>query len=895
MDRTRRLIRFYQQCYQADSRELQLSDLLKLKDEQLFVLGGEEHLASGFLARAPLPLAQFEALDKGVRLYQRERQLVYGLLPVCGRLPASGLNNSRRLCAPLLYCDAELERDEDGFVALGGGFQANLPLLRLLLDEDGGEALATFPVPGARLGASEVSAIRQWLARHAGLDQSDELGWWPRLCDEARLKSACRRHSLSVQCAALVALVERPRGARGVLHELELLQQDALPQTALDALLGQPGPVQAGRTTPELLPGLLSQAQRQALANAAALGLSAISGPPGTGKSYSIAAMAVDRMLQGQSVLLVSKTEQAVDVLAHKLKTDFGIVEGVIRGGDHGQQRQLKADLDSLLAEGPLPPSVEASARASRRQLREHLARQRKHSRILDAQLAAAQRRGERLARLESGRGSLADKLLMPLLQRLAPQQSLLAAMEQLRGHTRAQLRAARDHVQRQRFEQLQWVLDNKRQTLLQFQKALRARRSSAQQQYFEALEDDALLKAFPLWLCSLEALHKVLPLKAGQFDLVIIDEASQCDLASCLPALYRARRAVVVGDSKQLRHVSFLSRDKEQQLAQEGGLTDAPPLGYRDHSLLDAALAALPSQQAVTALDEHFRSRPELIRFSNRHFYRDRLKIMQDRPALTDFALKLHRQHGRRHARGHNEQEADAVLTRVLDHVERYAGAGAKPSIGVCSPFRAQVAHLEKRLLQALDGQAIEEFRLRIATPYGFQGEERDLMLLSFAVDEQSGRAAAYLNREDMFNVAVTRAKERLEIFHSLDPEQLPQGNLLRRYLEFDHGQTREDVGAPHCAFADQVREALAGLGIHCWQGFPMAGRELDLVCRLGDRHLAIDLVGYPGYWHQAFDLDYYQLLHRAGLALVPLSYERWQRRPGDCLAEIRALLTAP
>src|SRR5690606_23189897 len=87
---------------------------------------------------------------------------------------------------------------------------------------------------------------------------------------------------------------------------------------------------------------------------------------------------------------------------------------------------------------------------------------------------------------------------------------------------------------------------------------------------------------------------------------------------------------AVVVGDPKQLRHFSFLARDRQQALAIQHGVSGAPlDLDYRERSLLDYALDAVASQEAVAFLDEHFRSHPALIRFSNAEFYSDRLKVL--------------------------------------------------------------------------------------------------------------------------------------------------------------------------------------------------------------------------------------------------------------------------
>ena len=94
------------------------------------------------------------------------------------------------------------------------------------------------------------------------------------------------------------------------------------------------------------------------------------------------------------------------------------------------------------------------------------------------------------------------------------------------------------------------------------------------------------------------EELLKTQSDKTTEFDLVIIDEATQCDIASSLPILQRGKAAVIVGDPKQLKHISFLSTKQQQYLIQENQLDKLPfqQLDYRNKSILDLVSAILPS-----------------------------------------------------------------------------------------------------------------------------------------------------------------------------------------------------------------------------------------------------------------------------------------------------------
>ena len=100
-----------------------------------------------------------------------------------------------------------------------------------------------------------------------------------------------------------------------------------------------------------------------------------------------------------------------------------------------------------------------------------------------------------------------------------------------------------------------------KRQRLIVHAKSLVERKKNLQNRILENEDFKPLLEAFPCWCVTTYAISGSLPLKPGMFDVAIIDEASQCDIASCFPILFRAKRAVIVGDDKQLPHLSFLEK----------------------------------------------------------------------------------------------------------------------------------------------------------------------------------------------------------------------------------------------------------------------------------------------------------------------------------------------
>nr|WP_260679056.1 ATP-binding protein [Pseudomonas mendocina] len=895
------LLGFYRSCYLADSRDLDLDNLGKLPANRWAWLEGREELASGGVPLLPLSAELGHGLAEAQALYQRELQLVYGVLPICGRLQLDS-GGSQAICGPLFYYEASLQPTTDGQSHLLAidlqQVHGNWRLLRRLFDESGNASLDGLPLPTGALDAASLGQLLAWVARNTQVREVSEAAGFPQLVSDEVLAKALRRRSLSLQAGAFVALVPRGSGSRGIAHELQLLQDAERLSPALLQLLGETPPVQtAGSTSrPQRLPAQLSSAQCQALANAARHPLSQISGPPGTGKSYSLAALALDRYLQGESVLLVSRSAQAVRVIAHKLREDFGLRDGVLEGDGQSLRQALRERLERLL-QGEFEWVSEQVEERQRSELEVLTEAERRLSADFRKRCEQAVRWSRLLLRAE--RGSLAfwqRWLQVPWVRkRIGSSLRPWALLDELRDCQQRRQLLSCEHLNSHRALNLKRLLVSDRALFVRYNQAIRARNSQRQLALFEGIDPARLLAAFPIWVVTLDELHRLLPLRPELFDVMVMDEATQCDIASALPAFQRCKRAVVTGDARQLRHISFLSRVRETQLLQRAGLQaeEREAWSYRDNSVLDLVGLQLGSQEAVVFLDEHFRSRPALIRFSNELFYDQRLRVMKERPGLDACdSLQLLRIDGQRGRNGVNEAEVERVLELITAHLAEYQGSPLKPSIGVLSPFRDQVERIRLRIGETLPLEQLREFRLLVDTPYGFQGEERDLMILSFAIDRESSQAANYLNRADLFNVAITRARERQVLLFSGDERQLSATHLLRRYLEF---LQKPGVSWQAGAVEDtrqNLCQALEGQGVSVWSHYPLAGQVLDLFCRRGDKCLAIDLIGFPGEGEGFLELERYLVLARAGLETLPLSYGLWHEAPEQAVQAVLARL---
>jgi very-short-patch-repair endonuclease len=279
--------------------------------------------------------------------------------------------------------------------------------------------------------------------------------------------------------------------------------------------------------------------------------------------------------------------------------------------------------------------------------------------------------------------------------------------------------------------------------------------------------------RLLPCWaVTSLSAKGKV-PFAPNFFDLLIIDEASQCDIASALPLLYRSKRAVIIGDPMQLKHISGITVEKDYRLQEKHGISDEyAGWSYSTNSLFNLAVGIISAKE-LTMLRDHHRSHADIINFSNEYFYKGKLRVATrydrlKRPSPNGPAVIWTDQQGavRRPANGGavNAQEADAVVAQIASLLRR----GYSGTIGVVTPFRAQ-ANLIRANIAGSDGLTKQLARsdLIVDTVHRFQGDERDVMFFSpvVAAGISTGALGFLRSNGNLFNVAITRARSLLHV----------------------------------------------------------------------------------------------------------------------------------
>jgi hypothetical protein len=312
-----------------------------------------------------------------------------------------------------------------------------------------------------------------------------------------------------------------------------------------------------------------------------------------------------------------------------------------------------------------------------------------------------------------------------------------------------------------------------------------------------------AALEVFPIWATTNLSAKTNLPLMPGLFDVVVIDEASQCDIPSALPLLYRAKRAVIIGDPNQLRHVATLYEDSDIEAAAQFGIAPDAFL-YNTHSLFDIAERSVGARPGTLWLTEHYRSHAQIIGFSNEEFYDNKLIVRTDlllRGIPQSFldigcgVFWLDVDGTARHppkGSAFNSDELKVLqelLPSIVDAVRRHEKPSRQDgyvfSIGIVTPYRQQANEIRRWVSQTYGNSG----RIVVGTAHTFQGNERDIIIFSSVLAPGLSEGSLnWLDRTDnLLNVAITRARSQLIVLGHWDYcHNLPLSSKYRRLADY-------------------------------------------------------------------------------------------------------------
>jgi len=368
--------------------------------------------------------------------------------------------------------------------------------------------------------------------------------------------------------------------------------------------------------------------------------------------------------------------------------------------------------------------------------------------------------------------------------------------------------------------------------------------------------------KDLPVWIVTNLSARRALPLRPGLFDLVIIDEASQCDIPSALPLLFRARRALIIGDPHQLRHISTLRASDEVELASHYGLTDSlSRWSYNQRSLYNLAEeVAANIDKPVGFLAEHYRSHPDIVEFSNKSFYKgqlvlrtsiDTLKNHFGNEALGAFWHDITGRVPRSSRSAWNKVEIEAIVDRIEKWYNNGLFGNSKLTLGIVTPFRLQMEKLRQRIGKCSWYNLVEKC-LTVGTAHRFQGDECDIMVFSpvVAADMLPRLVRWVADTDQLLNVAITRARGALHVVGDMQACLEAGGRLGEFAASLQAGVfSTPDQYQTESPAEQRVAEMLDELGIWFKCQYPAGRYRLDflVVSPIGTRYdLEIDGRGH-------------------------------------------------
>lgn len=369
--------------------------------------------------------------------------------------------------------------------------------------------------------------------------------------------------------------------------------------------------------------------------------------------------------------------------------------------------------------------------------------------------------------------------------------------------------------------------------------------------------------KVLPVWSVTNLSAGGHFPFSPSVFDLVIIDEASQSDIASAIPLLYRAKQAIIIGDPQQLKHISSIARSQDNQLLERYGLLGEDNLrfSYSTQSLYHCSRGAV-DQDTVTLLNEHYRSHFSIIEFSNREWYDGNLEIRTNYDNL--FFPPDGREHiewlnivGQTERPGNtsalNVPEANKVLD-VLDELFNLY-KDEKPTMGIVTPFAAQKQYIIEALSKKYDEQLIRSHFLLANTAHQFQGDERDMVIFSPVISRGAATTTIGFLRStsNLFNVSITRARSILWVVGDRQACVSAGIPYLKNFVEYIFNKRYKNIDLPRSEFESpnekRLYEVLKSMGYEPKAQHPVGPYWVDIALQADGKKLAIEVDGER--WH--------------------------------------------
>ncbi|MFH1101407.1 MAG: AAA domain-containing protein [Methanobacteriota archaeon] len=592
-------------------------------------------------------------------------------------------------------------------------------------------------------------------------------------------KNLSEHHPNQILNKAIIYFDEHTAITHGLLLELQKLittKYTELKTTALSPLFGNRPP----RTThhPQTQKNLLeiypmNPSQEHAVHNALTNPVTVITGPPGTGKSQVVLNIIANAVYHNKTVLFASKNNKAVDVVTEKLNTILSHPL-LVRMGTKPHRKNAKNRIQNLLARTPFPLNP-----SRLKQNETELHRLTTTLNQINTQHSTQQNKTYQPSTTKKPYWTLRHTRTKKIQEQsiYSPKTMITPLTPEEQEQKKTELQKEKIKVSREIFEQdwlhkintqtptLQHHISRYLEVSERLEHYIKNPRIWTQLDITQKKELEKILPILPVWIVTNLSAKNSLPFTPAAFDIVIIDEASQCDIPSALPLLYRAKQVVIIGDPKQLRHISLLKETQENSLAASHKIKHLLlDYSYTKHSLYDLMERIIMIQGTQPLLlNEHYRSHRDIISFSNEYFYGGKLIIRTNEknlivtPDIPQGIIWVD-VHGTTapSKSPYCLEEVDQVIT-LLKQFKVHEKT--QVSFGVVTLFRAQ---MEKILEKISSDEYLQNRGLTVGTAHKFQGDEKDVIIFSLAVSEgvRSSTLHWIENTQQLINVAITRAK---------------------------------------------------------------------------------------------------------------------------------------
>ena len=408
--------------------------------------------------------------------------------------------------------------------------------------------------------------------------------------------------------------------------------------------------------------------------------------------------------------------------------------------------------------------------------------------------------------------------------------------------------------------------------------------------------------KVVPAWIMPLNKVFDTLNPVENKFDIVIIDEASQSDISSLI-LLYMAKKIIIVGDDKQVSPSDVgVNIDKINMFRRKyikGKVVNDDLYGIR------ASLYSIVSTTfQPISLREHFRSVPEIIGYSNRTSYDNQILPLRDsnssilKPAIIDYKVN-----GRRDEKSKiNRVEAETIVSLIEAclAMKEYKNS----TFGVISLLGDEQAELIQDLIvKRIPATEIENHKILCGNSASFQGDERDIMFISLVDSSEENKSLRLVGEgvegaiRKRYNVAISRAKDQLWIVHSIDKNNLKEGDLRKELFEYIDSLKEnvfdktaiENITASD--FENEVARHLLEKNYTIKQKWRVGSYDIDMVAIYDDKKIAIECDGKTlNHTEEEViaNLEEQEILERCGWEFIRVRASEYFRNPEKAIKDL-------